>query len=358
MARMVINRDEFCFLEIGIPTYNRCRQLERLLSILAEEVKSVPDDVSIRITISDNYSSDNTQEILQHHPFRESMLVRINKKNVGALRNIWGLYESCQAHYVWIISDDDIPKPGALKKIIDTLVRYNPTVLTFEFEQPPGAAPKRHGEKIGIEELTDLSDAIPHVLVLGKLTKQVINARQLQDALRNVFLSRDTGYGWLLVILEVIKLSPSPKIVIDHDFLASCDEDYLQITEGLTPQFWDDYLLLLDHQIVQENCHEYAQKYKYAHYGYMVKIIYVVMARVAKCTDYQIFQQAGKKLPFHISYFRNPFVFLQWISLRLGIPATRIVCRMSAYPGRIKRGLFTSIGELMMIVKRCTRLFQ
>lgn len=357
MPRVVTN-SENVFLEICIPTYNRRKQLERLLTILENEIGATSIDTTIRITVSDNCSPDDTQMMLQSHSFRDKLVVRTNSENIGALRNIWGLYETVRATYVWLLSDDDILKPGSLQKILDTLVRYNPTVLTFEFEQPPGAAPKRHGEKIGIEELVDLSEAIPHVLVLGKLTKQVINARQLQDALRNVYLSRDTGYGWLLVILEVLKLAPSPKIVIDHDFLASCDEDYLQITEGLIPQFWDDYLLLLDHQIVQENCHEYAQKYKYAHYGYMVKIIYVVMAGVAKCTDYQIFQQAGKKLPFHISYFRNPFVFLQWISLRLLLPAYPSICRMSAYPGKIKRGLFTSIGELMMIVKRCTKLFQ
>ena len=193
MARMVTNRNERCFLEIGIPTYNRCRQLNRLLTILEEEVKSVPDVVSIRIRVSNNNSSDNTQAMLQQHPFRGSVAVQTNEENIGALRNIWSLYENSRAQYVWIISDDDIPKPGALKKIIDTLVHYNPTVLTFEFEQPPGAAPKRHGAGTGIEVLTDLSAAIPHVLVLGKLTKQVLYAERLQYALRNVFLSRDNS---------------------------------------------------------------------------------------------------------------------------------------------------------------------
>jgi len=165
----------------------------------------------------------------------------------------------------------------------------------------------------------------------------------------NVFFSRDTGYGWLLVILEVFRLAPSPKIVIDHEFLAGCDEDYLQITEGLTPQFWYDYLLLLDPEIVQSNCPEYAKKYRYGHYSYMVLNIYAVMAGLIRCSDHQIFQEYGKRLPFHDSYFRNPFVFIQWISLRLGIPTSLIVYQMSEYPGRIKCDLFQAWKKLCLL---------
>ena len=343
MARMVTNRDEACFLEIGIPTYNRSRKLERLLTILEQEVQLVPDEVSIRITVSDNHSTDATQSMLQQHSFQDKIVARTNPENVGALRNIWGLYETVRADYVWIVSDDDIPKVGSLQKILNTLLRYEPTVLTFEFEQPPGAAPKRHGEKAGIEELTDLHEAIPHILILGKLTKHVINAAQLQDALRNMLFSRDTGYGWLLVILEVIKLASSPKIVIDHDFLAGSDQDYAQITDGLTPQFWDDYLLLLDHETVKGNCPEYAKKYRQAHPIYMVKMLYNVMAGLIKSADVNIFREKGRQLPFHTSYMRNPFVFFQWISLRFNFPASHILCRMTEYPERIKRGTFSSI---------------
>ena len=53
-----------------------------------------------------------------------------------------------------------------------------------------------------------LQVSVPHVLMLGKLTKQVFSANQLQSAMKNMLFSRDTGYGWLLVILEILKLEP------------------------------------------------------------------------------------------------------------------------------------------------------
>jgi hypothetical protein len=209
-------------------------------------------------------------------------------------------------------------------------------VLTFEFEQPPGSYKRWHGNKSGIEEITDLREAIPNILALGKLSKYVINARHLKNALVNVSYLRDTGYGWLAVILETISLSTSKKIVINHDFLASCDDKYTELFEELTPQFWDDYLFLLDQEIVKSNCPEYAKRYRYRHHSYMVLMIYGVMAGFTKASNNQTFQEYGKKLPFHISYIRNPLVYFQWVFLRLGIPASPILCRMNEYQRKIR----------------------
>jgi hypothetical protein len=50
MVRMVTNRNESCFLEIGIPTYNdynRTRKLDRLLSILELETATLSANVKI-----------------------------------------------------------------------------------------------------------------------------------------------------------------------------------------------------------------------------------------------------------------------------------------------------------------------
>lgn len=349
MVKIITNREDVCFLEICIPTYKRSKQLRRLLTILENEIGStsldIQQEISIRITISDNCSPDDTQGMLRSHSFNKELVVRRNRENIGALRNIWGLYETARAEYVWIISDDDIPKFGSLKKILDILTQYEPVVLTFEFEQPMGSLLRRHGHKDGIEEITDMRQAIPHILVFGKLSKYVIHARHLKSALTNVIHLKDTGYGWLAVILETIHLSNPKKIVIDHDFLVSCDENYAQITDGLTPQFWDDYLFLLDHEIVKSNCPEYAENYRSRHAGYVVLMIYAVMAGVIKSSDKQIFETKGKCLPFHMSYFRNPFVYLQWISLRLGIPAFPIICRITDYLQKIKKSLFNVIGK-------------
>ncbi len=346
MVTFLITHEEKCFLEILIPTYNRSYKLNRLLSILEKEIESIPDKIKIRITVSDNHSSDTTQEMLQQHSFRNKIIVRTNSENIGALRNIWGLYETARATYVWLLSDDDIPKPGSLHKILDTLIWYEPTVLTFEFEQPIGSQAINHGNKTGIEEITDMREAIPHVLVLAKMSTYVVKVEYLQNALTNVSYLKDTGYGWLAVSLEIIHLSAIKKVIVFHEFLASCDENFGNPCDGFSPQWWDDYLLLLDHEIVKNNCPEYAQNYKYWHNGYVLEMIYGILAGMTNISNLTPFREKGKEIPFHISYIRNPFVVFQWTCLRLGVPASKAIFRISGriagYARKLKRKLLAS----------------
>ncbi|MFI5398668.1 MAG: glycosyltransferase [Candidatus Binatia bacterium] len=352
MVNVIANPESACFLDICIPTYNRGAQLQRLLTVLDDEIRASSIGVDIRITISDNHSIDNTQEVLRTHPLKDSLVVRRNAQNVGALRNIWSLCQTVNAKYVWIISDDDIPKRGSLQRILEALVRFEPAVLTFEFEQPPGSANRWHGNRNGIEEVETLGRGIRNLLYLGKLSKYVTGAVNLRAALTNMGRFRDTGYGWLAVILETVQLSLSKKIVIDHEFLVSCDDGYAELTDGLIPQFWDDYLLLLDHELVRAYCPDYAREYARGHDRYMVLIIYAVMAGNAKASTDRAFREAGKKVPFHLAYLRNPFVGVQWLSLRLGIPASRAICRASEYPARVKKAVLAALGGSSVIEQR------
>ena len=344
MARMVTTPEEACFLEIGIPTFNRSQKLSRLLSVLHRELSEVTSDVRVRVTVSDNHSEDETAAMLARHPFRKDLVVRRNTVNVGALNNIWGLLETTSAEYLWLVGDDDLPQPGSVSRIIESLVRYEPTILTFEFEQPPGTRVRRHGSGTGVEELVRLSDAIPQILTLGKLTKQVVRASNLPETLRSVRHVKETGYGWLFVMLEVMRRAAAPKVVVDHAFLAACDEEYATLTEGLTPRFWDDYLLLLDHELVTTHCPEHADAYRYAHPIYMVKMLYGVMAGTTKTNDLEPFRAAARKLRFHGRYFRNPFIFVEWVSLRLGLPASPVIPRIASGLTSIKQSVKQAIG--------------
>lgn len=65
MVTLVRTSGELCFLEIGIPTFNRSVTLYRLLSILQAELNALPTGVSVRVTVSDNHSHDGTPTMLQ-----------------------------------------------------------------------------------------------------------------------------------------------------------------------------------------------------------------------------------------------------------------------------------------------------
>jgi glycosyltransferase involved in cell wall biosynthesis len=106
-------------LTFAIPTYNRAHILERLLSVLAEELQG---EARVELLISDNASPDKTSAIIaaqrdQGLPIR---YIR-NETNIGTDRNILQCFEQAAGKYVWIFSDDDLPAPGAIRRILETL---------------------------------------------------------------------------------------------------------------------------------------------------------------------------------------------------------------------------------------------
>lgn len=90
-------------LEIIIPTWNRAKCLERTLS----QFKDSPF-LNYKITIIDNNSTDNTQEVCEKYKniFPNLNIIK-NKKNVGLSANILRCYEIAEAEYMWLIGDND-----------------------------------------------------------------------------------------------------------------------------------------------------------------------------------------------------------------------------------------------------------
>lgn len=103
-------------LLIYIPTFNRYTSLRLCINRLIVEISGIEADV--RIHVSDNNSSDETNEFLNsisHISFTHSK----NSHNIGAARNYIGVYGySNIAEYTLVIGDDDYVLSGAVKKII------------------------------------------------------------------------------------------------------------------------------------------------------------------------------------------------------------------------------------------------
>jgi abequosyltransferase len=106
-------------LTLAIPTYNRSDILERLMKVLAVELQG---ETRVELLISDNASPDGTPSVVTK--YRNSGLVSRairNEENIGPDRNILQCFEEAAGKYVWIFSDDDIPAPGAIARLLDTL---------------------------------------------------------------------------------------------------------------------------------------------------------------------------------------------------------------------------------------------
>ena len=72
-------------LSICIPTYNRTKYLENCLnSILIASKKS---DLKIEVCISDNYSQENTNSVIEKFNKKIKIVFNQNNKNIGYGRN-------------------------------------------------------------------------------------------------------------------------------------------------------------------------------------------------------------------------------------------------------------------------------
>ena len=123
-------------LTVAIPTYNRAKTLKRLLNQLKKESHS-----GFRILISDNASSDNTQEMVKLYQKKMKNVDYVrNEKNLRSWGNIYNLYKLSKTSYIWFLSDDEEILPRAINKIIESLHKYRPTVALFNHlkEDPYG----------------------------------------------------------------------------------------------------------------------------------------------------------------------------------------------------------------------------
>lgn len=110
-------------LSIAIPTYNGVLHIQEALDSIISQLDDIDEEVEI--VISDNASTDQTPKIIREYqkiyPFIKYFC---NDENLGADRNFDLAVRSSKGMYVWLFSDDDILKSGAIKRVLEVLKKY------------------------------------------------------------------------------------------------------------------------------------------------------------------------------------------------------------------------------------------
>ncbi len=119
-------------LTIAIPTYNRANHVEEKLIWLAEALNGFESDCEIIIT--DNCSTDNTQEIVEKYQdkfINTPFTYKRQDKNLGVMPNIAYCFETATSEYVWVIGDDDPIRVDAIAYIIENITKHPEISLIF-----------------------------------------------------------------------------------------------------------------------------------------------------------------------------------------------------------------------------------
>jgi abequosyltransferase len=99
-------------LSICIPTYNRATELRLLLASIAAQTGY---SLELEILISDNASTDNTQQIIEEFIATGMNIVYAkSSENRGYDRNILNAVSMASGDYCWLFGSDDLLEEGAL----------------------------------------------------------------------------------------------------------------------------------------------------------------------------------------------------------------------------------------------------
>jgi glycosyltransferase involved in cell wall biosynthesis len=116
-------------LSICISTYNRSAWLSLSLQNLFR-LLPVPSQY-IEVVVCDNASSDKTSEIAKSYFFRPDFKYYRNLKNVGMLGNLKVTAHHATGEYIWILGDDDLPKPDSIERIVKIIETHSGVSLIY-----------------------------------------------------------------------------------------------------------------------------------------------------------------------------------------------------------------------------------
>lgn len=106
-------------LSICIPTYNGGEKLRVTLHAVFNAVKN---HQYIEVIVSDNCSTDNTQDILSEFSEKVQLKTYRNQQNLGFNRNMFLLVDKyATGQYCWVIGDDDFIDEDSLSHICPIL---------------------------------------------------------------------------------------------------------------------------------------------------------------------------------------------------------------------------------------------
>jgi glycosyltransferase involved in cell wall biosynthesis len=111
---------DYPFISIGIPTFNRHKGIVRTLTSIWQQ-----EYPNLEIVISDNCSTDGTQEVIQELCKEHSEIKFFRQEsNLGMIPNFEFVLKKSSGKYFMWVADDDALEPGILMKYITFLEKH------------------------------------------------------------------------------------------------------------------------------------------------------------------------------------------------------------------------------------------
>ncbi len=325
-------------LTIAVPTYNRAAKLARVLDTLSGQIRTSGLAERTSVLISDNCSTDGTPEVIQRFAAANKDLRIAQYRqagNIGAVRNLWWLYEHCETDYCWYFSDDDTLAPNAVSTISAALDAHEPRVLLFSFEQPPGSRLRTFDYPDPVTCFSDPADISRLLVRWPKISIYIYRKGALSpDSMALLRATADEhGFIHLILALSLFRDNPGGKLAVISEQLASCDEDFRVLRTPASD--WGIFHRVFEHPLIREHAPLLAAENGPRHSYYLQ----IVFFWAWKCGAMQIddsfraeYEDALAQMPLHWNWLlRAPGMMARVLVMKSGITsAPRILNRLSA----------------------------
>lgn len=195
-------------LTILVPTYNRAGFVERLLGVLERDLANLPQ---VRVVVGDNASTDDTPKVTQAYQRRRpGWLFLRHASNLGPDENFCRCLERVQTPYFWIVGDDDLPREGVIRRVVQLLQEQRPDLLYLSSEWRPDVSGDRgwtFASTLSVQARDRENFAAAINVWVTFISGMVVNSDTLRAASpTGLALRRYTGtnlvqLGWVLPVL-------------------------------------------------------------------------------------------------------------------------------------------------------------
>ncbi len=215
---------------IAIPTFNRAVRLEKAFKDLLSQIIHAKKKQLLSVFVSNNGSTDGTSDVIERYKenFKKNDICFSSfsfNYNRGFDANVLNCYKRCDAEYVWFLSDDDNIMDGAICSIMDDIQTFSPTVLFYNFNQPPFLIGNQYIQETNLFNYVDEENiqSISKIIYWPKLSALVI---KVSDEWLYSDLD-DFNYGFMHVALAIQAALNSGRVLHSVNFVAGPDDDYL-----------------------------------------------------------------------------------------------------------------------------------
>lgn len=190
-------------LTIAIPTYQRSEKLEILLHCIAQQIQEVTD--TVKILVRDDLSGDDTvamvEAFMAEYPGICQLVIAPERFEDGGATNFVELYQLPETEWTWMMGDDDLLLPGALRSVLELIKKG-----TFSFLHLTEESRSRKANALYTGDFLELCNGIGLLELTGFMSCNVVKTSFLAAGMRskNIHLYREAAFVHSFALLETM----------------------------------------------------------------------------------------------------------------------------------------------------------